>query len=249
MRKGKIHIGTSGWSYKHWKDIYYPKGLKSTEWLVFYSNTFSITEINNSFYHLPQKQTVEGWVKKTPSGFLFCPKMNRFITHIKRLKEPEEPVKRFFEIFRYMQKKIGPILIQLPPSLKFDYDRTDHFFSLLKKKYKQYDFALEVRDEGWLSEDSLGLMAKYGIAFVIAHSGNHFPYGEHVTAKNIYVRFHGPSGLYSSNYTDSMLKKFAKLFRKWMKAGHTLWVFFNNDVHGYAIENAKRLQELMNKKD
>ncbi len=107
MQKGNIHIGTSGWSYKHWKEIFYPSSMKATDWLEFYVKTFQSTEINMSFYRLPKKQTVEAWVNKVPSNFKFCPKMSRYLTHLKRLKEPQESLEKFFEVFEPMQEKMG----------------------------------------------------------------------------------------------------------------------------------------------
>ena len=106
---------------------------------------------------------------------------------------------------------------------------------------------MEVRHNTWLEEESLTLMTKYDIGLVISQSGERFPYSEMITAKNIYIRFHGPQQLYASSYSDVMLKEFAKKFKKWEKEGHTIWAFFNNDVHGYAIEDAKRLLKLIGK--
>ncbi|MDB5232293.1 MAG: hypothetical protein JWN76_3098 [Chitinophagaceae bacterium] len=243
--KKKIWIGTSGWSYKHWREIFYPVGMKPVDYLPFYSNHYFVTEINTSFYHLPKPETVTGWIEKVPKGFMFCPKISRYITHIKRLKDPEDTLPRFFEVFEPVKKHLGPILIQLPPSSKFHYDIADHFFSVLKKEYKGYDFALEVRHDTWLEEDSLSLMTKYNIAFVISQSGDRFPYSEMVTAKNIYVRFHGPEGLYSSSYSTKMLKMFAKKFAGWIDSGHVIWAFFNNDIGGHALTDSKRLIEMM----
>jgi len=245
MRNKKINIGTSGWSYRYWKNVFYPEGMKPTDYLSFYAKQYKATEINTSFYHLPRESTVIQWTEKVPKQFRFCVKMSRLITHVKRLLEPEEALKRFFEVFKHMKDKMGPLLIQLPPSLKFDYERAEHFFSVLKKNYKKYDFALEVRHETWVTEDSLTLMAKYDIAFVISQSGVKFPYAETVTSKNIYIRFHGPKELYASSYTDEMLKDFAKKFKAWIKEGHYVWVFFNNDVHAYALDNAKTLMAMM----
>ncbi|HEY3402255.1 MAG TPA: DUF72 domain-containing protein [Ohtaekwangia sp.] len=246
MKEGKIHIGTSGWSYKDWKGIYYPKNLKSTEWLTFYSETFNITEINTSFYHLPKKQTVEGWVNKVPDDFLFCPKISRYLTHMKKLHEPEESLERFFDVFEPMQKKMGPVLIQLPPSLKFNPEVADHFFNLLKSTYHPYTFALEVRHNTWMTKESIDLMSLYHIAFVISQSGHGFPYAEHITAKDIYIRFHGPGKLYASLYSEEEMQKYANLFRSWQKEGHTLWIFFNNDFYGYAIKNGLQLETWLN---
>jgi uncharacterized protein YecE (DUF72 family) len=245
MSKGKFHIGTSGWSYKDWVGIFYPKNLKTTEWLAHYAKTFDCTEINASFYRLPQKKTVINWVNKVPRHFLFCPKMSKYLTHIKRLKDPEEPLERFFEIFEPMKEKLGPVLIQLPATVKFDYDIAAHFYKLLKRKYRQYSFAMEVRHETWFTEDSYTLMAKYDVAFVMSHSGNHFPYAETITAKNIYFRFHGPGSLYNTKYDDATMQKYAKLFKKWMSKGHELWIFFNNYWYGYGIENALALERFI----
>lgn len=240
-----IHIGTSGWSYKHWKGTFYPPKLKSTEWLGFFSGNFKVTEINASFYRLPLKKTVEGWLNKVPDDFLFCPKINRYITHIKRLKEPEEPLERFFDVFEPMRNKMGPVLVQLPPSLKFNYDVADNFYGVLKRHYHTYRFAIEVRNETWMTEESFTLMAKYDIAFVISQSGSAFPYAETVTSKDVYVRLHGPAELYASSYSKQQLQAFANLFKKWHREKHTVWAFFNNDVHGYAIENGLTLTKLL----
>lgn len=245
MRKGKVHIGTSGWSYKDWKGLYYPENLKPTEWLTYYAKQFDITEINTSFYHLPKPQTAINWAAKVPAGFKFCPKISRYLTHMKKLQEPEEPLQRFFEVFAPIKKSLGPVLVQLPPSLKFNYELAEHFFKVLKKDYKSYDFALEVRHNTWLESDSLDLMAKYDIAFVISQSGVKFPYSEMVTARNIYIRFHGPGALYASKYTEETLQYFAGKIKDWTSEGHTIWAFFNNDYYGYAIENAQRLIDLL----
>jgi len=166
---------------------------------------------------------------------------------MKKLNDPEEPLERFFGIFKPMQKMMGPVLLQLPGILKFHYNKAEHLYRLLHKTYKKYEFVMEVRHTTWLEEKSLTLMAKYNIGLVISQSGEQFPYSEMITAKNIYIRFHGPHQLYASSYSDKMLAEFARKFLKWQKQGHTLWVFFNNDIHGYAIEDAKKLLKLLEK--
>jgi uncharacterized protein YecE (DUF72 family) len=166
---------------------------------------------------------------------------------MKKLNDPEEPLERFFGIFGPMKKMMGPVLLQLPAILKFNFDKAEHLYRLMKTKYRKYDFVMEVRHDSWLEEQSLTLMTKYDIGLVISQSGERFPYSEMITAKNIYIRFHGPHQLYASSYSDEMLKGFAKKFKKWEREGHVIWAFFNNDVHGYAIENAKRLFELAGK--
>jgi len=206
MRNKKINIGTSGWSYKHWKNVFYPEGMKPSDYLPFYAKEYRATEINTSFYHLPREPTVIQWTEKVPKQFRFCVKMSRFITHVKRLLEPEEALERFFQLFKHMKEKMGPVLIQLPPSLKFEYERAEHFFTVLKKNHKEYDFALEVRHETWMAEESLTLMTKYDIAFVISQSGVKFPYAETMTSRNIYIRFHGHKELYASDYTENYMR-------------------------------------------
>ncbi len=139
----------------------------------------------------------------------------------------------------------GPVLVQLPPSLAFDYARTQYFFELLKNHYSNYDFALEIRHPSWLSIESLDLLSSYNIAFVISQSGVNFPYAEFITSKNIYIRFHGPAALYASSYTDEMLFDFAERCINWSDKGHSIWAFFNNDINGHALNNAKTLIKMV----
>jgi uncharacterized protein YecE (DUF72 family) len=243
-KEGVIHIGTSGWSYKHWKEIFYPATLAQEDWLHFYSALFLTTEINTSFYHIPQPQTIKHWKETVPAGFMFCTKMSRYLTHMKKLKEPEESMERFFTAFIALKRKMGPVLIQLPASVSFKAAKARHFFSLCKKKYSYYRFALEVRHDSWLTKESISLMREYNIAFVISQSGIGLPYAELITAQHIYVRFHGPGALYASGYAEEQLKAFGVLFKRWKKQGHTIWAFFNNDIHGYAFKDARRLKML-----
>src|SRR5215207_8470089 len=144
-------------SYKHWRNIYYPAKLASSKWLPFYAQTFSTTEINGSFYRLPSQETVINWMKQVPKNFVFCPKMSRYLTHMKKLRDPEEPLERFFGIFEPMKKQMGPILVQLPKMVKFNYDVAKHFFRLLAVEYRKYQSVLEIRHPTWLEEISLTL--------------------------------------------------------------------------------------------
>jgi uncharacterized protein YecE (DUF72 family) len=162
------------------------------------------------------------------------------------LNDPEESLSSFFDVFEPLKQKLGPTLIQLPPALKFNAEKAENLYLFCKKKYNYYSFAIEVRHQTWLSKESILLMKKYNIAFVISQSGTDFPYAELVTAQHIYVRFHGPRERYASNYSEEELVNFSNMFHQWKLNGHTVWAFFNNDIHGYAIENAKRLKELCN---
>jgi uncharacterized protein YecE (DUF72 family) len=243
----RIHIGTSGWSYRHWKPGFYPQKLPSSKWLSFYAETFDTTEINGSFYRLPTMDHVLAWAAAVPENFIFCPKMSRYLTHMKKLLDPEEPLLRFFDVFDTIKEKLGPVLLQLPPFLKFNAERVSHLFNLLRKNYGDYDFALEVRHDSWLEKESLALMKKHDIGLVISQSENEFPYSEAVTAKTVYLRLHGPKELYASSYSDEMLESFAGKIKKWVKGRHEVWVFFNNDIHGFAVGDAVRLRNLLKK--
>ncbi len=240
----RIHIGTSGWSYQHWRGAYYPPGLAARHWLRHYASQFQTTEINGSFYRLPTTDTVEQWLAQVPEDFIFCPKMSRYLTHMKKLKDPEEPLQRFFSIFEPMRGRMGPVLLQLPPMLPFQYDRTEYFFELLKQEYRDQAFVLEVRHPGWLEPDALSLLLRYDIGFVISQSQDAFPYLEAITSKQVYVRFHGPGALYASSYTDEQLLYYRDKFFEWVDEGCEVWAFFNNDIHGYAPVDAQRLIDL-----
>ncbi|ASZ10434.1 DUF72 domain-containing protein [Chitinophaga pendula] len=241
----KVHISTSGWSYKDWKGLYYPDDVKPIDYLSFYAKEFDCTEINTSFYHLPKKQTVINWAEKVPAHFRFCPKLSRYITHYKKLRDSESSLRIFFDVFDLIQPKLGPVLIQLPAQVHFQEDIAAAFYQVLHEQYGSYRFAIEVRDKSWFAGNSLALMEKYNVGLVIAHSGKRFPYKEAVTAKHIYLRFHGPGKLYASSYTKQSLRAYAKKCCHWLQHGHEIWIFFNNDFYGYAIENARTLNTMI----
>lgn len=237
----KIHIGTSGWSYKHWKGIFYPENVKPADYLTFYAGHFPVSEINNSFYKLPTREIVAKWVESVPDGFLFCPKMSRYLSHLKKLHDPQEPLERFFNVFGPFKKHLGPVLIQLPANSRFHAEVAAAFYEETDR-YSGLRFALEVRHPSWFSEESMCLMKKHGITLVFSQADK-FPYHEEITAKDIYLRFHGPTSLYSSSYSDDVLDNYAEKFAAWTDDGHQVWAFFNNDVGGYALDNARKLQE------
>lgn len=241
-----IHIGTSGWSYKHWRGIFYPGDVKPAEYLTFYARHFPVSEINNSFYKLPTQDTVAKWVDSVPPGFLFCPKMSRYLSHLKKLHDPQEPLDRFFKVFGDVGEHLGPILIQLPANSRFKADVAEQFYEATDQ-YADFRFALEVRHPSWFSEESIALMKRHRISLVFSQADK-FPYYEEITARDIYLRFHGPTSLYSSSYSDEVLDAYAEKFARWADDGHRIWAFFNNDVGGHALDNAKKLQELVDSK-
>jgi uncharacterized protein YecE (DUF72 family) len=241
----KLFIGTSGWSYKHWAGIFYPSEIKPAQYLEYYLEKFDCVELNSSFYHLLQKKTIAGWIKRTPETFKFCPKLSRYITHQKKLTDIEEPMAKYFDLFEEMKMRLGPVLIQLPPGLAFDRSSTNDFLSLLERQYHSYRFAIEVRHRTWITDDFFNLLKKYGIAFVIADSGKRFPYHEVVTTDFVYLRFHGHESLYASDYSESDLTRYARKIENWLDQDKNVWVFFNNDYHGFAVKNAKQLKNII----
>lgn len=245
MKSQYLHIGTSGWSYKHWAEIFYPKDIKPDKYLEYYITRFDCVELNSSFYNLPRETTVTGWVNRTPDTFKFCPKLSRLITHQMHLINIEGALRRFFDVFDDMKNRLGPVLIQLPPGLAYDNTLICSFFDLLKEKKDQYRFAVEVRNKTWINDIFLELLAQNRIAFVIADSGNRYSYHEAVTADIVYLRFHGREQLYASDYDDSVLNDYAGKIVNWLTEGKAVWVFFNNDYHGYAVKNASRLREII----
>jgi uncharacterized protein YecE (DUF72 family) len=241
-----LFIGTSGWSYKHWADIFYPAHSKSEQYLEYYITQFDCVELNSSFYHLPLKATINGWMERTPPEFKFCPKLSRFITHQKRLINTEEALGKYFSLFDTMKSRLGPVLVQLPPGLKFERKLISDFLNLLHTYFSNYRFAFEVRHKSWIADEFFDLLTKYKMAYVIADSGRRFPYYEAVTADYVYMRFHGHEKLYASEYTEHDLVVYAEKIDTWLNTAKEVWVFFNNDFNGFAVKNAKRLKEIMN---
>lgn len=269
MAKGKIFIGTSGWVYSHWEEIFYPKNLNSKDKLKYFSQHFKTAEINYSFYHLPRPTTYKNWYSQTPGDFLFAVKASRYITHIKRLKGVKTAWKTFIknalnlnpvrdssdrekaqkeQISNGVKEKLGPILFQFPSSFKATSEnikRLEKFLEFIRGRASdKFRFAFEFRHKGWCDEKIYNLLKKHNSAWVIADSP-HYPKAEELTADFVYVRMHGSKVLFSSKYTKKELKTLAKKIKKWQKQKKDVFVYFNNDAFGYAIENAKTLEALL----
>lgn len=243
----KIYIGTSGWIYSHWTGKFYPPGLPSKDKLKYFSQHFKTTEINYSFYHLPRASTYQNWYNQTPKDFLFAVKASRFITHVKRLKGVKKAWQQFLENALNLKDKLGPILFQLPPSFKADAEnikRLEDFLKLITKNHK-LKYVFEFRHKTWCELRIYNLLKKYNIAWVIADSPR-YPKVEVITSHFVYVRMHGPSQLFNSKYNSKQLGLLAKKIKQWSKR-RDVYVYFNNDFEGYAIENAKTLLNLVSK--
>jgi len=251
-QKAKIYIGTSGWVYSHWVGKFYPENLPSKDRLKYFAKHFDTAEVNYSFYHLPRPKTFLRWYQETPKGFLFSVKASRFITHIKRLNDVKDAWEQFFENAENLKEKLGPILFQFPPSFKADKEnvrRLKDFLKLLSNyslptTHYKLKCAFEFRHKTWLDEKIYKLLEKYNAAWVIADSSR-YPKAEVETCDFIYIRMHGPAELFASKYSDEVLENLAKKIKKWQKEKRDVFVYFNNDFYGFAIENALFLKNLL----
>jgi len=232
-----IHIGTSGWSYKHWKEKFYPSNIKESEQLGYYVKHFSTVEINNSFYRLPDKKVFEQWRKSTPPHFVFAVKASRFITHMKKLKTKEGGFDKFFSNAEGLKEKLGVILFQLPPRWKINIGRLEEFLKILPKGYR---YAFEFREHSWYYEEVYQLLRTYDSAFCIYELEHHLSPLE-VTADYAYVRLHGPGNKYQGSYTEEALAEWSKRCKKWKQDNKDVFVYFDNDQDAYAVHNAQRL--------
>src|ERR1044071_2064766 len=240
---GKVHIGTSGWHYKHWLGLFYPEKLPAKEMFAFYARHFDTVEINNSFYHLPLTTTFDSWRDNSPRNFLFAVKASRFITHMKKLKDPESSSEKFFAGVARLEEKLGPILFQLPPRWGFDPER---FAAFLRALPKEYRYVFEFRDESWLVRDAYELLRKFNAAFCI-HDLAQMQTPLEVTADFTYIRFHGPGAAkYRGSYANAALGKWADRINQWRQSNVDVYAYFNNDIGGHAITNAFALKRLTN---
>lgn len=232
-----IYIGTSGWSYTEWKGSFYPEEMKSEDYLQHYSTVFSATEINNTFYHLPDEGRLKSWMEATPDDFIFAIKASRYITHNKKLKDPEDSTHKFFDAIKPLKDKSGPILFQLPPNWHSNPQRLEEFLKVLPKDY-QYTF--EFRDKDWLNDTIYEVLKKYNAALCI-YDFDGFESPEVITADFVYVRLHGPEKAYQGSYHGNRLNSYADKLRQWQQQGNDVYCFFDNDQKGHAPEDAQQL--------
>lgn len=239
---GSVRIGTSGWHYKHWRGLFYPPELKPTDWFDFYANHFDTVEINNTFYRLPLNSTFESWCEKSPRDFLFAVKASRFITHMKKLKEPEASSLKFFDGAERLGEKLGPILFQLPPRWRLDVERLSNFLAAMPQGHR---YVIEIRDESWMVKEVYDTLSRHNTAFCI-HDLARMQTPLEITADFTYIRFHGPGAAkYAGSYSNEQLYDWAARIKDWRKKLTAVYVYFNNDIGGHAIWNALKLKELV----
>lgn len=263
-----IRIGTSGWAYKHWRRVFYPRGLRQRDELAFIAQHFNSVELNGSFYSLQRADSYRAWYEQTPDEFLFALKGSRFISHNKKLRDVEAPLANFFASgVLLLKEKLGPIVWQLPEQSKFDPDRLGAFFALLPKDTQaaaklaeNHDarlkgeawtttdicrplrYALEPRHPDYVTAETIALLRQHDVALVAADSGR-WPLFEETTASFAYLRLHGSPITYASQYTDEALDRWAKSIKSAVRAHRDVYVYFDNDGHAHAPEDALRLAE------
>jgi uncharacterized protein YecE (DUF72 family) len=236
-----IHIGTSGWHYEHWMGTFYPQDVPKKDFLAYYKKHFQAVEINNSFYQLPRKETLVQWRDTVPDNFVFAVKASRYITHMKKLKDPAVTLSQFLDAVKPLDGKLGPILFQLPPKWRFDRER---FYDFLEALPDEHRYAFEFRDPSWEDTAVYEGLTEVGAAFCMYDlDGRMSP--KAVTADFIYIRLHGPDGAYKGQYATSTLSGWAGAISTWFNEGREIFCFFDNDEAGYAAQDALRLQKML----
>jgi uncharacterized protein YecE (DUF72 family) len=233
-----VFVGTSGWQYRHWRGRFYPQGLATTSWLEHYAERFRTVEVNASFYRLPERSTVERWAATVPAGFVFVFKASRYLTHIRRLRDPEEPLRRMSDVFAGAGAKLGPVLFQLPPTLRRDDDLLGEFLERLPAEPRS---AFEFRHASWFVDETFDALDRKGAALVHADRP-----GVRVDVPAIggwsYLRFH-QGGRTGPGYRRSKLRDYAGSIAR--AGARDVFGFFNNDAAGAAVRDAATLIELL----
>jgi uncharacterized protein YecE (DUF72 family) len=237
-KRGKLRIGTSGYHYDHWKEVFYPRSLPKKSWFAYYARHFDTVEINNTFYHLPQTQSFDMWREQAPPNFCYTLKFSRYGSHLKRLKEPHALIERFLERTSRLRECLGPILVQLPPRWTPDPARLAGFLKAVPSTYR---WAIEFRDPRWLCDEVYAILRNSAAALCIHDLIAAHP--RHLTADWTYLRFHGVS--YGGSYTHQTLTAQAAQIDQYLADGLDVFAYFNNDAHGYAVQNADDLRRCM----
>lgn len=239
--RGRARVGCSGWQYKHWRGDFYPGDLPQARWFEYYASVFDTVEINNTFYRLPERATFTAWGQRSPPGFEFAVKASRYLTHMKKLKDPEEPLDLLFSRMRALGTRLGPVLYQLPPGWRMDRERFGHFVEALPADARH---AVEFREPSWYDSDVLALMRRRKLALCL-HDMPGSATGQDVTGPFVYVRFHGASSQYGGSYPDDSLHCWARCLNQCRDQGRDVYAYFNNDVGGHAPRNALTLRQML----
>ncbi len=234
------YVGCSGYHYKDWRGKFYPEDLKKEKWLEYYAEHFNTVEINNTFYQIPEKKTLKEWVKITPDGFRFTVKGSRYITHMKKLKDPEEHLDNFYDGIEPIKEKTGVILWQLPGNLHKNEEKIENFCRLLDRDFLN---VIEFRHSSWFTEDIYNLLAGYDVITCSLSAPDDLPEFLEDRTKKVYLRFHGKEEWYKYKYSEEELEGWADRMKR--SRAKDYYVYFNNDVGANSVENALMLKEVL----
>jgi uncharacterized protein YecE (DUF72 family) len=238
-RVARLRVGCSGWQYRHWRGHLYPKDLPQNRWFDHYASVFDTVEINNSFYRLPEASTFAAWKERAPVGFLYAVKASRYLTHMKKLKDPAEPIARFFERATCLGRKLGPVLYQLPPRWPRDLARLEEFLRLLPRRFLH---AVEFREPSWYGEETERALDRARVAMCLHDmKGSESPL--RFVGPFVYVRFHGSGAKYGGRYPDSEIESWASRLAAALQEGRDVYAYFNNEWGGHAPRDAVRLRD------
>ena len=235
------HVGTSGWMYDDWAGTVYERGLPRHAWLGAYAERFSTVEINSSFYRLPGRDRFEVWRSSVPDGFVFATKISRYLSHVKRLRNPEEPVARFLASAEGLHERFGPSLLQLPPSLRRDDELLDR---LLRVWPAGRRLAIELRHDSWFADPVLRRLGDHDVALVLTDRRNRRPEPLVATAGWGYVRLHEGTARLPTAYGEHALEAWDRRLRQTFAPSAEVFVYLNNDRGGAAVRNAERFVAL-----
>jgi uncharacterized protein YecE (DUF72 family) len=238
-----VNVGCSGWQYPHWRGDFYPAELPASRWLEHYAQRFDTVEINNSFYRLPEASTFAAWRRRAPAGFLFAVKASRFLTHMKKLKDPEEPIARFFSRAAQLGRSLGPVLYQLPPRWPLNLERLQVFLDALPRRRRH---VIEFREPSWYDDRVFALLERHGVALCL-HDMHGSASGRLSIGPFVYARFHGPSQ-YSGSYSHAAVEEWADWLAERAAEGKRVFAYFNNDTGGHAPKDAARLRDAVGRR-
>jgi uncharacterized protein YecE (DUF72 family) len=230
-------IGTSGWQYASWRGLFYPRDIPQRSWLEHYAARFACVEVNNTFYNLPSSETFASWAERTPPDFRFALKLSRYLTHVRRLREPADPVHLFLERAAPLAAKTGPLLLQLPPTMRCDVDR---LAAVLAQIPQRWPVAVEFRHASWYTEEVTAVLRDRNAAMCLTDRRGRPLQPLRRTASWGFVRLHEGRATPLTCYGDTALRSWVRRVTELWALDEDVHVFFNNDGHGCAVRDAVR---------
>jgi uncharacterized protein YecE (DUF72 family) len=237
-------VGCSGWQYRDWKGRFYPEDLPQARWLEHYATVFDTVEINNSFYRLPTREAMIAWRSRVPMRFIYAVKASRYLTHMRKLKDPRDPLDLLFDRARLLGRHLGPVLYQLPPGWKPDFERLATFLAALPRDVRQ---TIEFRGAEWYTPEVLDALERRRVALCLHDMPGSTP-PRLAIGPFVYIRFHGATGKYAGCYSDEQLDEWASWIAAQIEEGRDAYAYFNNDREGHAVRNALTLRRQIEEK-